>query len=265
MDVKIELDEAKILKTLVDTLASIVDETEIVFTAKAMTIKAMDQSRICLLQLEMKKGSFSKYECTKKTSIGVNLGDFNKIMNRSSQDDEIELNYNEADQKIKIKMKGGSSKRVRTFSLALLDLDIEEIPMDNLLELEQQSSFIIDTDYIVEAIKDGEIYSDILNFVIKEDNLTLSSNGTIGEMEYEINSEDLTEFEVKSQQLCAYALQFLKNITKIFSIVEQLKISLTTGFPLRFDLTLLNNIEMIFFLAPRVEEVIDEEGDIDEF
>ena len=46
----IKLENSKILRSIVETLASIIDETNIQITPKEFKIKAMDTSRICLLK-----------------------------------------------------------------------------------------------------------------------------------------------------------------------------------------------------------------------
>ena len=188
-------------------------------------------------------------------------------MKRSAANDSVEIDFNETDQKIKIKMQREGISRTRTFSLALLDIDIEEIPMDNLLKIEYPSNWVIDTDFLVEAIKDAEIYSEILNINANEgQGLVFSSSGQIGEMEYDLNEEDLIESALQGSSSGAYSLTFLKAILKIASITEKLEISLKTDHPLKMNFDLLEGGKLSYFLAPRVEEEeFDENEDMDEF
>ena len=100
-----------------------------------------------------------------------------------------------------------------------VDIDIEEIPMDNLLKIEYPSTWVLDPDFLVEAIKDAEIYSEILNINANEgQGLIFSSSGQIGEMEYDLNEEDLIESDLQGTSTGAYSLTFLKAILKIASI-----------------------------------------------
>jgi proliferating cell nuclear antigen len=227
----------------------------------------MDPSRICLLKLAIKKADFDEYECSKESKVGLNLDDLDKILKRSAANDAVEINFNETDQKIKIKMQREGVSRTRTFSLALLDIDIEEIPMDNLLKIEYPSNWVIDTDFLVEAIKDAEIYSEILNINANEGKgLIFSSSGQIGEMEYDLNEDDLIESQLQGSSSGAYSLTFLKAILKIASITEKLEISLKTDHPLKMNFDLLEGGKLSYFLAPRVEEEeFDEDDDMDEF
>ncbi len=267
MSFTLKLENSRILKGIVETLASIIDETEFRVTPKDFTISAMDPSRICLLKLSIKKDDFDEFECSKESKIGLNLDDLDKILKRSTTNDTVEINFNESDQKIKIKMQREGVSRTRTFSLALLDIDIEEIPMDNLLKIDYPSKWVIDTDFLVEAIKDAEIYSEILNINANEGKgLIFSSSGQIGEMEYDLNDEDLIESQIQGSSSGAYSLTFLKAILKIASITEKLEISLKTDHPLKMNFDLLEGGELSYFLAPRVEEEeFGDDDDMDEF
>ena len=267
MSFTLKLENSRILKGIVETLASIIDETEFRVTPKEFTISAMDPSRICLLKLSIKKDDFDDYQCSKESKVGLNLDDLDKILKRSAANDSVEIEFNETDQKIKIKMQREGVTRTRTFSLALLDIDIEEIPMDNLLKIEYPSNWVLDPDFLVEAIKDAEIYSEILNINANEgQGLIFSSSGQIGEMEYDLNEDDLIESELKGSSSGAYSLTFLKAILKIASITEKLEISLKTDHPLKMNFDLLEGGKLSYFLAPRVEEEeFNEDEDMDEF
>jgi len=267
MSFTLKLENSRILKGIVETLASIIDETEFRVTPKKFTISAMDPSRICLLKLSINKENFDDYQCDKESKVGLNLDDLDKILKRSATNDSVEIKFNEKDQKIKIKMQREGTSRIRTFSLALLDIEIEEIPMDNLLRIEYPSKWVIEPDFLVEAIKDAEIYSEILNITaIEGQGLNFTSTGQIGEMEYQLNEDDLIETDFSGTSSGAYSLTFLKAILKIASITEKLEISLKTDHPLKMIFNLLEGGELSYFLAPRVEEAeFEEDDDMDEF
>ncbi len=263
---KIKMDNSKILRSIVETLSNIIDETKFQITSGEFKISAMDPSRICLLQLVITKEDFDEYNCPSECEITLNLDDLDKIMKRSTINDTIELSYTEDTQKIKIKMQRDGSTRARTFSLALIDSEIEEIPMENLLKIDYNSSWSMDPDLLVEAIKDAEIYSEILNVKSEEEKgLILSSSGQIGEMEYEMELEDLEDADLHGVATGAYSLLFLKAILKIAQITEKLEISLKTDHPLKMNFDLLEGGKLNYFLAPRVEEEEFNDDDMDEF
>lgn len=258
----IKLENGKILKGLIETLASIIDETELVVTPKEFIITAMDPSRICLLKLSIKKKDFDEYKCEKETKIGLNLDDFDKILKRCGPKDSIQITFKDEEQKIKVVMIREGNARKRTFSLALIDLEIEDIPMDNLLGIEYPSSWLIDTNFIIESVKDAEIYSEILQMkAIEKKGLIFASYGQIGEMEYELGSEELAEFKSIGSNTGSYSITFLKNVLKLANITEKLEISLKTDHPLKMHFDLLEGGKLDYFLAPRVEEPDFDEED----
>ncbi|MGQ4872524.1 MAG: proliferating cell nuclear antigen (pcna) [Promethearchaeia archaeon] len=268
MSFVLKLDNSKVLKGIVETLSSIITETEFKVTPDEFVITAIDPSRICLLELTMKKEDFDEFKCSAESKVGLNLEDLDKILKRSGSGDSIQLEFSEKEQKIKIKMQREGSSRTRTFSLALLDIDTQEIPMENLLKIEYDSKWVIPPEFLVEAIKDAEIYSEILTMKAEEGKgLIFSSTGQIGEMEYELGIDDLLEADINGVSTGSFSLTFLKSILKISSITEKLEISLKTDHPLKMIFNLLEGGQLIYFLAPRVEEpdYEDDDEDMDEF
>lgn len=259
-------ENSKILKNIIETLSSIIDETEFIITEEGLEIAAMDPSRICLLKLEIEDIDFDEFESDGNTKVAFNLDDLDKIMKRSTSNDSIEISYEQNDNKIQVVMQRENTSKKRTFSLKLLDIDTEEVPMENLLSIEYPSMFAIDPDFIEEAIKDAEIYSEILNMKAAEtEGLTFTSSGQIGEMVYYLQAEDLLESDLKGVSEGSYSLTFLKSIMKISKITEKLEISLKSDHPLKMIFKLLEGGELNYFLAPRVENTEFEDEDMEEF
>ncbi|MGB5910578.1 MAG: proliferating cell nuclear antigen (pcna) [Promethearchaeia archaeon] len=271
MSFSLKLEDSRILRGIIETLASFIEESEFKVSPKEFVITAFDDSMVSLLKFSMKKEDFDDYNCSKEFKISLNLDDLDKILKRSATDDTIEVEFQESEQKIKIKMKKRDSKRVRTFSLSLLDTDKQEVSIDNLQKIEYFVNWIMSPpdftpDLLVEAIKDAEIYSDILNVKADEKSgLVFNSTGQIGEMEYIIELDDLPEKKLKETEMGAYSITFLKKILKLASITEKLEIFLKTDYPLKMIFTLLNGGILNYFLAPRVEKDEFEEEDMDEF
>lgn len=272
MSFSLKLDDSRILRGIIETLASFIEESEFKVSPKEFEITAFDDSMVSLLKFSMKKEDFDGYNCSKEFKISLNLDDLDKILKRSATDDTIEVEFQESEQKIKIKMKKRDSKRVRTFSLSLLDTDKQEVSIDNLQKIDYFVNWVMSPpdftpNLLVEAIKDAEIYSDILNVKADEKTgLVFNSTGQIGEMEYNIELDDLPEKKIKETEMGAYSITFLKKILKLASITEKLEIFLKTDYPLKMIFTLLNGGILNYFLAPRVEkDEFEEDEDMDEF
>jgi proliferating cell nuclear antigen len=258
----IKLENSKILKTIVETLSKIFDEANFIVSPKELTVKGMDPSKICLIELYFKREAFDEFQCNRKSKVGLMLNDFDKILKRASSNDALELSFKEAEQKIKIKMIREGTDKSRVFSLASLDLEIEDPPMENLNSLKYPATWSIDTDFFIEAIKDGEIYSEVLNIKAIEDlGLTFTASGAIGEMEYQLGLDDFISSDLSYTQEGSFSITFLKSIMKLSDITETLEISAKTDNPIKMIFKLLEGAELKYFLAPRVEDMSNEDTD----
>ena len=264
---KLKLEDGKTFKGIVNTLSGIIDEIVFKITSKAFIMEAMDPSRICLLKVMLERELFDEYDCDGEYKIGINLADLNKILARSGTGDGFIITFNSDDQKIKIQIINEKrKKRKRTFSLALLDIDTEEIQFDTLEMIEYPSQWVMDIGYLIEAIKDGEIYSEILTIKTNEDvGISFASVGQIGEMYGEISIDDLDASEIDGSANGSYSITFLKNILKLSTITKELELSIKDDHPIKLLFTLINTSKLLYFLAPRVEDAgFEDEDDWDD-
>ena len=242
-------------KTLMDTLEKIIDETIFLVSKDKLIIDAMDPSHICILHVVMGKECFKEFYCFDDYHLPLNLEDFNKIIRRCSSDDTIEISYTpDQDNIIKIIMIN-EKKRKRTFRLKLIELEYEDFSEDNkIFKIEYSNEIIMDTIFFSECIQDAEIYSEILHIdVIKNKKIKISSNGVVGDMMYELPTEIFKNADLHENTASSFSINFLKAISKIFSITEVLKIYLKTDHPFKIEALLSDGTVLYYFLAPRVE------------
>lgn len=249
------MDNSKILKGIVETLVSIVDEAQFIVTPKEFVINAMDSGRICMLRVSIKKNCFSEYSCASISKVDINLNDLDKILKRSTSVNSVGVEFSHKEQRIKVRLKKEGTSLTRTFRLAAIQAEAKEIPIDVLQKIEYSSKWGINPELLIEAIKDGELYSDTLTIKIEKGKLlTFSSIGPLGEMTCELEVSELTDHTIEGKNVGMYSLGFLKAILKIAPITEALEMALTTDNPLRLLANLIGGGELSYFLADKVEE-----------
>lgn len=260
---KLEKKKSHILKILVSALAGVVDETTFMIDSDEFVVEAIDPGRNCLLKLVMPKEVFSEFECSEgeKYETGICLSDLDKIMKRSTNDDSLELSYDDKDNHLIVTMERSGRKRKRTFRLGEIDVDYEKLPIDNLLEKDYDAGFDIDMSIMDEAVKDAEIYSEVITVTAKKGkSITFSSSGVVGSMDYEIDLEDLESAEVDDNCRASFGLTFLKNVFKVSSIVKSLTIALAKENPMAMIMHIIGGGILYYIIAPRVEyEELDED------
>lgn len=258
----LKLENGRVFKTIIETLAAIIDKVKFTIDAEKLQIKTMDPSRICAFQLTLSsKYFFDEYQYDskrEKCEICLNLEDFDKILQRYNDEDSIEISFQENTQQIKIKMERECSLSSKTFYLGPLTDDNELTPpMDVLLSIKYDAIWSMNPDILIESIKCAEIYSEILSIKNTETSLIMSSLKT--GFEYDISFDDLIETDISKNMEGAFNIEFLKTLMEIAPIIEKLEISLKTSNPLKMIFNLLDGGILEYFLAPRVEDVDLEE------
>jgi proliferating cell nuclear antigen len=251
---KAKLKDSKIVKGIFDAVASIIAETRLkVDPDTGLSMTAMDGSHICLVNLILNKSDLDEFESDQPYELGINLEDFVKIIKRSGANDEITISHDPAMKKLAIEMKPESGQKVRKFTISLIDIDADEINMDSLNAMEFDNTCTLDLGYIDEALKDAEIFSEVLQIKVKS-NLSFSTEGSIGDMNYELEKDELKDAKFDTEYEGSFAIQFLKEILKINTVAKDVTIHLKSEAPAKMTMKILENSSILYFLAPRVEE-----------
>ncbi len=255
----LKLENGRVFKTIVETLATIIDQVKFTIDAEKLQIKTMDPAQICALQLTLSsKYFFDDYQCDSKGEFYLDLEVFDKILKFYNDEESIEISFQENAQEIKIKMEREVSLTSKTFSLGLLVDYNDLIPeIDTLSNIKYDAIWSMDPDTLIEAIKCAEIYSDHLNIKTIEMGLIMSSPKT--RFKYDISPEDLIEANISKNMEGAFNIKFLNTIMTLSPITEKLEISLKTNHPLKMIFNLLDGGILEYFLAPRIEEIDLEE------
>lgn len=256
------IDKVGALKSIVDILSTVLEETcNFMVDTKRFYLLAMDPSHVSMINFELPKASFKEFKCDKKTKIGLNIGNLNKLLKRVGANTELKMKLSDKENKLILQFK---DKNTRTFSLNLVDLEEEEFPdpkmqFNSKVILENPTTF-------TEAIKDAELFSDHLKLEVDSNNFTIFASGDNGEVKIEIpkEREELT-LEVKEKSESMYPTQYLSQILKLASVSYKLTIEFSTEMPMQmlFELKPKENPigSCSYFLAPRVEEETEETED----
>ncbi|RLF24543.1 MAG: proliferating cell nuclear antigen (pcna) [Thermoprotei archaeon] len=248
MTLKLIFSEAKQWKYLVDTLSRLIDEASFIATPEGLRLRALDPSRIAMVDFVMPSEAFEEYLCDGEVRIGVNFDEFKKIMKRGSAKDKLELEVSE-ERRLKVRFRG---RAVRTFSLPILELGAEELPTPRI-------SFTVEakllSDAVKDAIKDAEIVSDYVKFETGEECLLMKASSDRGSVEVEFtrDSGSLIEIDIKEPSYAAYSLDYLSDMMKAYQLSDILTIEYATNKPLALTFDLPGGGRLTFYLAPRME------------
>lgn len=264
----IKLENCGKFKIIVGMLDSLIGDALIVVDKNQFKILAMDASRISIFRMIMKKKSFVSFDVKEKTSFGVSFNDLNKIFVRIEADNSVEFSFNEDDNVFRITAKRKDVGRKRTFRINAIDMEYSEdsIDLKKIFGHEYISNMLFDNDnfYLFEdAVKDGLIYSEALIIKTDKKNIQFISRGQVGEMNYELEVDELTDYELDKCQ-ASFSLKYLSKIIKLKNVGSLIEIHIDADYPLKMDFELGDGGDIIILVGPLVDEDDFDDDDFDD-
>ena len=84
-------EDASLFRKCVDGISVLVDEAEFIIDEKGLSLKATDPSQISLVDFELPKKAFKKFDVKKSSRIGLDLNYLGQVMSRAKSGDSVEF------------------------------------------------------------------------------------------------------------------------------------------------------------------------------
>lgn len=244
---------AKALFQLMDLVGLLVEDVIInVNSETGLTITTMDTAHICLVHLNLKVSDWDLFEASEVYNMGIKMSDFLKLLKRHKAKDSVTLSHNPKENKLKITFTRENSKKDRHFYLKFVDVEDVEIQLDALREMEFENSCTIQLEDLYEAVGDAEVLGNVIQ-INSKDNVVFSTESNVGDMEFTLYDDELVNKEFTGETTGIFAISYLKYILKARNLAKVAQISLKTEAPLKVEITVLTDSELMYFLAPRVD------------
>lgn len=250
MPFEVVFDGAKEFADLIATASNLIDEAAFKFTEEGISMRAMDPSRVVLIDLNLPESIFSKYEVEEPETIGINMDQFKKILKRGKAKDTLILRKGD-ENFLEITFEGTAK---RTFRLPLID--VEELELE-LPELPFTAKVVLLGEVLKEGIKDASLVSDAIKFIAKENEFTMKAEGETNEVEIRLTLEDegLLDLEVEEETKSAYGIRYLSDMVKGIGKADEVILRFGNEMPLQMEYMIRDEGRLTFLLAPRVEGV----------
>ncbi|MFW9985262.1 MAG: proliferating cell nuclear antigen (pcna) [Candidatus Odinarchaeota archaeon] len=245
-----KFDDAKTWQALIGAISALVDEANFEVSPQGMTLRAMDPSRIAMVDFELPKSAFSNFECDEEDRIGINLDEMEKIVKRAGSGNSLALGLDREKNQLAITLEGRTR---RSFNISLIDLGADRPPS---LNVDFDVNIKITADTLKEIIQDADIISDFITIDAAPETLTISARGDTGNLKVNIekNEEALLEYTVKQPAKSLYALEYLNDMMKAVAASDTVQIEFGKGTPIKLLFAVSSGGHITYFLAPRVED-----------
>ena len=223
-------------------ISELVTEVKVKINKEGISLTAIDPAQVAMSYFKIPAALFSEFELEKDQVLGINLNSLRSVLRRCKPGSALILEKEENMLKIGIR-----DRIKRDFSLALIDIDVEE---KDLPQWEFNSVVKIHSDTFVEVIEDCAVVSDACTFTAEPNKFIVEASG-LNSARAEFSSD---EAEIHSGNSTArFSLEYLAKFIKGAKISNRATLSFSDNHPMRLDFH-TGEIILSFVLAPRVEQ-----------
>lgn len=247
---KLKVADAKLLKDMTTAISILVDEATFKMDAEGLKLRAMDPSRVAMVDFEWPKTVFEEYACTEPTKMCINVSELLKLLRRTGRDEAVELSLDEKTGRLQIRITG---RYTRNFTMPTLEASEEEVPTP---KITFNVSAKTTTEGLRQAIEDAQLVSDHVRIEADTEKLVLNAAGDLmgATIELKKGSDALLDVEVKESSRATFSLSYLSEIIKAASTTSEIAtLEFSTDMPIRLDFQQPKEGRLTFYLAPRIE------------
>ncbi len=239
--------DARVWRYVISAISKVIDEGVFVIDNDGFRFRAMDPSRVLMVDLVFPPESFEEFEANERVEIGVNLEDVAKILRRAVKEDKFVLEAEES--RYSIIFWGRSTRK---FVLPMLDVTAEDIPEPS-LELKAMARIM--SDVYRDMIKDLELIGENIKFYTDGEKFVASSSSELGEVEVELSMEggSLLDLQSEGEQSATYGLEYFSDLASAARVADAIVIRFSTDMPAEIVHELPQGAKFTFIIAPRVE------------
>ena len=250
--------KAELFGLLFQHIRLFTEHINVTFDKEKLFMQSMDSARVSVFELMLPSSWFDNYKHNSSSgiTIGIHANMLFKILNTRDKSQNIELIYNETDDKLYINFSStNASVFDKRFELPLIDLDCELMAIP---ESESEAEFSIDSTIFSNLINQLKIFGDTIEIQCTEEKIILHSiSEEAGKMLVDINIDDLTEYSITEGEIMklSFSLTMLHNICMYNKISKEVEIHLIREFPMKIKYILGDdNASFTFFLAPKISD-----------
>jgi proliferating cell nuclear antigen len=242
--------DVKLLRDMITSISILVDEATFKLDPEGLKLRAMDPSRVAMIDFEWPKTIFEEYQCTEPTKMCINISELLKLLKRAGKDEVVELSLDEKTGRLQVKIAG---KYSRNFTMPTLEASDEEVPTPKItFNVKAKAT----TEGLSQAIEDAQLVSDHVRIEADADKLVFNAAGDLmgATITLQKGSSTILDLETKEPSKATFSLSYLSEIIKAAAATSEIAtLEFSADMPIRLDFQQTKEGKLTFFLAPRIE------------
>ena len=224
------------------------------FEKDKLYIQSMDNSHICLADIEINSTWFSSFDCPNSNAVSVDSGQFALLINYALKHDKLELKYEDEPEPDILYINFLNDKEYNHFfELKLIDVDEDSlgIPTVN-----------YDVEFIMDAKKLSDVFSELnafgsdLNINCSETLIELNASGDSTKLTVNISVEDLEEYAITEDKHMnvSFSLNHLRKMCLSTKLCSTINIFISDDYPMSLVYIIGDNSKVSFYIAPKIAD-----------
>lgn len=247
---RVKVADAKLLRDMITAISTLIDEATFDINTEGIKLRAMDPSRVAMVDFAWPKTIFDEYICSEATKMCINITEMLKLLRRTGRDESVELSLDEKTGRLQMTIRG---KYIRTFNMPTLEAIEEEVPTPKITFNVRVKTT---TEGLRQAIEDASLVSDHVRVEVDEEKMLMQATGNLmgATIELKKGSDALLDLKIEEPSKATFSLSYLSEIVKAAVATSDIAtIELSTDMPIRLDFQQQKEGKLTFYLAPRIE------------
>ena len=238
----------------ISTYKNFADFINMTISEEKLYIQAMDTSKISVFEVKLMPSFFSTFELSETETIGINVSLFHKILSVRNKAQKINLVTEIGGDKLDVSY---TSDDVSIFNkdlqIPLVDIDEE---LFGIPEMEYNVGIILASSKFSDIINDLKLFDDTFTINCEEEKVVIGSEKSeSGKMSVTLNQANMKEYTKDDDLNASYALRMLIYVTIYSKIIDEVKLELSDGVPLKITYKVDSvGSQLMFHLAPKIND-----------
>jgi proliferating cell nuclear antigen len=244
--------QSSIIKTLIEALKEILNDTVIEINKDFIKIVTMDNSHIILVHLKLFSDKFEYYTCNKSISIGINMLNLYKIIKTVNNNDVITFfMYNDNLNHLGIKIENMDKNTKTTYFLNLLDLNNEHFDIP---EVQFNSVITLPSNDFQKLMRDMNNIADFVEIKNINNKFMLTCSGDFCTQETILHDNDVININNSNETDIIqgnFNLKYLVLFTKCTNLSNNVELYLKNDYPLIIKYNVASLGQLKLCLSPQ--------------
>ena len=243
--------KAESLKEFIGTVGSLVDEAKLTVSEEGIQIKAVDPSHVAMIEANLIKSAFDKYEA-KNMEMGIDVDKFKNVLTVAGKDEMVNLEMDDKLNRLVV--------NIGNLTRAMPLLDTSGMPDPKVPSLNLPSTVNVVVNEILQGLKASKTVSDHIALTTNKETFRLVCEGdNLNSVDLSLGKEQLEKLDSINEVTSLFSLEYFALMVNSLPADRILHINLGTDLPVKIDADLAvddmtgaqGNVK--FLLAPRID------------